>query len=78
MNHLGTAQQALAAVRKLKLERDSFRSRVNELTPLLTMRSRYVKLCEELKHVAEALQKMESLMGGSNAELAHSGPYSYN
>lgn len=67
---LGTAQQVLSAVRKLKLERESFKQRVNELAPLLTMRSRYIKVCEELKGVSQAMQTMEGLLGGSNVELS--------
>ena len=63
------ACEAVAAVRRLRAERDALRRRLFELLPQLSDAERYANARQVLRHVQAAIGTMEQFVGGMNPEV---------
>lgn len=72
--YAATPQEALAAVRRLRAEREALRKRLFELLPQLSGAERYRDAREELRRVGHAVGTMEQFVGGMNSEVASGAP----
>lgn len=67
--YTASPQEAMAAVRKLRAEREALRKRLFELMPQLTNASKYGDARRELARIGHAIATMEQFVGGMNPEL---------
>lgn len=61
-----TASKAVAAVRKLKADRDTLRDHLHELKPSLVSSQQHDQAVALVESLADAISTMESLVGGPN------------
>lgn len=61
------------AVRRLKLDRDTLREKLNELQPLLVTSQQHVQAMALMESMAAAVTTMESLVGGPNPAVSDDG-----
>lgn len=62
-------QGAVAAVRRMRAEREALRKRLFELLPQVSNASRYAAARRDLAHVEHAVETMEQFLGGTNPEI---------
>jgi hypothetical protein len=62
-------QEAVAAVRRMRAERDALRKRILEILPQAVNASKYANARRELARVKHAVETMEQFLGGTNPEI---------